>query len=152
HTIITPRPALTPVTVALPWVADLRGVTLPDAGVRILDQSASLISRRGSLLFAHFGLSGPVILDVSRVVSGHPRPQTLVLELDLLPALSETAVDDFLRTEAAASGKKQLAGVLASTLPRRLCETLLRLAELPVERKAAALSKVDRLRLVQLIK
>lgn len=110
------------------------------------------MARRGSLLFAHFGLSGPVVLDVSRAISGHPRPQTLTLEMDLLPSLPESALDEQLRVETASAGKKQLAAVLAVYLPRRLCETLLQAAELPVARKAAALSRSDRLRLAGCIK
>jgi predicted Rossmann fold flavoprotein len=152
HTVVPPRPALVPITVALPWVAELRGVTLPDVAVRVLEGERCLAARRGSLLFAHFGLSGPVILDVSRVVSGHPNPQSLRLEFDLLPAVREPELDEELRREALASGKKQLAVVLAAHLPRRLCDTLLPLAGLPVERKAAALSKVERSRLVQCVK
>src|SRR5437773_1945950 len=35
HTIVTPRPALAPVTVAAPWVPDLRGITIPDTVVRV---------------------------------------------------------------------------------------------------------------------
>src|SRR5262249_52691747 len=86
HTIVPPRPALVPITVGVPWVAELRGVTVPDTTVRVLEGERALAARRGSLLFAHFGLSGPVILDVSRVVSGHPRPDALTLEIDLLPS------------------------------------------------------------------
>jgi predicted Rossmann fold flavoprotein len=149
HTIIPPRPALVPITTAASWVAELRGLTLPDVGVRVLDGDTALARRRGSLLFAHFGLSGPVVLDVSRVVSGHARPETLRLEIDLLPALREEELTEFLRRESAASGKRQLAGVLSAHLPRRLCETVLALAGLPVDRGAAALSKVERARLVQ---
>ena len=152
HTIITPRPALAPITVALSWVEALRGVTLPDVTVRILDGQRSLSVRRGSLLFAHFGLSGPVVLDVSRVVSGHPRPETLILEMDLLPGMSEDELTNFLKTESAASGKKQLGGVLAVHLPRRVCDMLLEQCGTPVDRKAAALSKEDRSRLVQCVK
>src|SRR5207237_491827 len=70
HTIIPPRPALVPITTSAPWVAELRGLTLPDVAVRVLDGEAVLARRRGSLLFAHFGLSGPVVLDVSHAVSG----------------------------------------------------------------------------------
>jgi predicted Rossmann fold flavoprotein len=152
HTIVPPRPALVPITTAAPWVAELRGLTLPDVAIRILDAEAVLDRRRGSLLFAHFGLSGPVVLDVSRAVSGHPRPQTLRLEIDLLPALREEELAEFLRRESAASGKRQLAGVLAAHLPRRLCDPVLTLAGLPVDRGAAALSKVDRAKLVRQIK
>jgi predicted Rossmann fold flavoprotein len=149
HTIVPPRPALVPITTSLPWVAELRGVTLPDVSVRILDAGSVLVSRRGSLLFAHFGLSGPVVLDVSRVVSGHPKPESLLLEIDLLPNVRDEVLSEFLRSEALASGKKQLAVVLSAHLPRRICDSLLPLAGLASDRKAAALSKEERARLVR---
>jgi predicted Rossmann fold flavoprotein len=149
HTIVPPRPALVPLTVAAPWVAELRGITLSDTGVRILDGEHCLAARRGSLLFAHFGLSGPVILDISRVVSGHADPQRLVARLDLLPALREEQVSDWIRDEAATSGKKQLAGILAARLPRRLCDTVLSLAGLAPDRLAAGLRKDERACLVR---
>jgi predicted Rossmann fold flavoprotein len=152
HTIVPPRPALVPITVNVPWVASLRGVTLPDVAVRILEGDKPLTARRGSLLFAHFGLSGPVILDVSRVVSGHPNPTTLALELDLLPAMKEAELDEHLRLESAAAGKKQLVAVLPAALPRRLGETLLVQAGLPADRRAAALSRPERVRLATTIK
>jgi predicted Rossmann fold flavoprotein len=103
-------------------------------------------------LFAHFGLSGPVVLDVSRAVSGHARPEALELEVDLLPGWVEPALDELLRVESAAAGKKQLAAVLAVHLPRRLSETLLEVAGLPADRRAAALSRADRARLVGCLK
>jgi predicted Rossmann fold flavoprotein len=152
HTIVTPRAALVPVTVAAPWVADLRGITIPDVFLRIWEDNACLARRRGSLLFAHFGLSGPVILDVSGVVSRHPRPESLLLEIDFLPHLKEPDLDELLRSEATSSGKKQLAGVLAGHLPKRLCEMLMVLVGMPVDRKAAGLSKLDRGKLVQAAK
>jgi predicted Rossmann fold flavoprotein len=152
HTIVPPRPALVPVTVAPAWVKELRGVTLPDVGVRVLEGDRSLAARRGSLLFAHFGLSGPVVLDVSRVVSGHSHPNSLALELDLLPARKEPDLDEWLRTETAASGKKQLAAVLSVHLPRRLCDALLPQAGLAADRKAAALSRPERAKLVGSLK
>jgi predicted Rossmann fold flavoprotein len=152
HTIVPPQPALVPITVHAPWVPGLRGLTIPDVKVRVLDGRQSLAGRRGSLLFAHFGLSGPVILDVSRAVSGHPMPATLFLELDFLPGTPEAELDDFLRTESLASGKKQLAGVLGERLPRRLCDALVTLAGMPADRKAAALSKAERTRLVGAVK
>ena len=152
HTIVTPRPALVPLTVAESWVAELRGVTIDDVALRILDNQTPLASRRGSFLFAHFGLSGPVVLDVSRAVTGHPRPESLKVEIDLLPALSEQEVDEFLRSESSEAGKRQLAGVLAARLPRRLCDVLLPLAGMPIDRKAAALSREERHRLTQIVK
>ncbi len=152
HTIVPPRPALTPIATAEPWVASLRGLTLPDVALRVLENGKKLDGRRGSLLFAHFGLTGPVALDASRVVSGHTAPRLLTVELDLVPDRSEPDVDRFLQAESLASGKKQLANVLATLVPHRLAETLLTRTGQPVDRKAAGLSKTDRQRLVQAVK
>jgi predicted Rossmann fold flavoprotein len=152
HSIVPPRPALVPLTVGAPWVAELRGITLPDTGVRIVEEGRCLGAGKGSLLFAHFGLSGPVVLDLSRIVSGHPRPSALVVEVDFLPGKAEPVLEEYLRTQTAAAGRKQLALVLAGDLPRRLCDTLLVLAGLAADRRAAALSRPDRARLVAALK
>jgi predicted Rossmann fold flavoprotein len=152
HTILLARPALVPLTVQPDWVGELRGITLPDVSLKVIEGQRVLTARRGSLLFAHFGLSGPVALDVSRAVSGHAAPETLNLQLDLLPAERETDLDDFVRTETLAQGKKLLAVVLAEKLPRRVCDVLLSVTGLSPDRKAAALSKPDRQRLVAAVK
>jgi len=152
HTMVPTRPALVPLTVQASWVGELRGITLPDVTLKVVADGKSLTSRRGSMLFAHFGLTGPAPLDVSRAVSGHPSPATLALEADLLPGEPEQSFDEFLRTESLASGKKQLAVVLADKLPRRVCDQLLNLTGLPLDRKAAALSKADRHALVAGVK
>jgi predicted Rossmann fold flavoprotein len=157
HTIVATRPALVPLTVQAGWVGELRGITIPDVILRVCSpevksQNRNISQRRGSMLFAHFGLSGPAPLDVSRAVSGHPAPATLTLEADFLPGVPEQAFDEFLRTESLASGKKQLAGMLAEKLPRRLADQLLVLCGLAADRKAAALAKPDRLKLVASVK
>ena len=153
HTIVPTRPALVPLTVAADWVPELKGITVPHVGLKVLDPAGTVLaSRTGSMLFAHFGLTGPAPLDVSRAVSGHPDPAALALEVDLLPGVSEPQYDEFLRTETAALGKKQLAVVMAEKLPRRVCDQTLALAGLPPDRKAAALSKSDRQKLVALAK
>jgi predicted Rossmann fold flavoprotein len=156
HSIVPPKPALVPITVQADWSAELRGVTLNDVIVQVFEAAqedptnrrVKLAERRGGFLFAHFGLTGPAPLDVSKAITRHPNPASLELEIDLLPAMKETEYDEFLKTESLASGKKQLAVILALHLPRRLADSLLSLAGQPIDRKAAGLSKEDRTRLV----
>lgn len=156
HTIVRPRPSLTPIRVAASWLTQLRGVTIPDVSLRVLENDRTARGfptvRRGSLLFAHFGLSGPVALDVSRVISGHEKPQTLSLEIDFLPAQAAEAIDDYLKKESLSSARKQLAVVLSEHLPRRLCDALLTLSLMPLDRRAAALSRPERDKLVRSVK
>jgi hypothetical protein len=152
HTIVPTRPALVPLKLNTPWVTDLKGVTL-HVGLKVVDAANKpLATRPGSMLFAHFGLTGPAPLDVSRAVSGHPDPRSLKLEMDLMPEVKEAEYEQFLQTETVARGKQLLAGVMSDRLTRRLCDAMLSAAGLPVDRTAAALSKDDRKKLVGLAK
>lgn len=163
HTIVPPRPALVPITTDLPWVRELSGITLPDVRVRVLQPKSGepaassaarevLAERRGSLLFTHFGLSGPVALDVSRAVSGHQQPRSLTLECDLLPSQTEAEFSDWLRSQCAAAGKRLAPTILPETLPRRLTDCLLAEARIAQDRRAAELTREERSRLTQAAK
>jgi len=153
HTVTATRPALVPLTVNAAWVPELKGITVPQAGLKVFDPENKLLdARKGSMLFAHFGLTGPAPLDVSRAVSGHATPNRLSLEMDFLPGETEAGFDEFLKVETLAQGKKQLAGVMAERLPRRICDAMLAQADMPLDRKAAALSKVDRQKLAAMAK
>jgi predicted Rossmann fold flavoprotein len=152
HTIVPPKPALVPITVDAPWVAELRGITLADVGLKILERDQVLATRRGGFLFAHFGLSGPAPLDISKAITRHANPTTLTLAVDFLPSMREIEFDEFLKRESLASGKKQLAVVLSEYLPRRLADALLSLTGQPTDRRAAGLSRDERAKLVAVVK
>jgi len=159
HTIVAPRPALVPITTRSGWVATLQGVTIADAHVSVVEPNSDtaarpvvLARRRGSLLFTHFGLSGPAALDVSRAISGHPNPRTLALVCDFLPGTDEAALEAHLAREATAAGRKKLPNLLPAEIPARLAAVLVELAGLDVESKAAELSKPARRRLVDALK
>lgn len=172
HTIVELRPALTPITTDSLSVRALRGIAIADARARIVprvtatdgelvllagqskrkSKSNVLAERREAVLFTHFGLSGPAILDVSRAVSGHPEPRSLDVEIDFLPALSADELDAQIRGECAAEGKRQLASLVVRQLPRRVIETLLAALNLSGEMRAAELSKADRSRLTAIVK
>ncbi|HEY2881980.1 MAG TPA: NAD(P)/FAD-dependent oxidoreductase [Pirellulales bacterium] len=169
HTIIAPRPALTPITTYSPWVRSLSGITIPDVELRLFEPENShhppgdgaeqvngkvkpLDIRRSSLLFTHFGLSGPVALDLSRHISGHSRQQALILVADFLPAIKPAALEEQLHRQAMAEGKKQLLTLVPEIVPRRLAEIMLDEAKLAHDAKAGELSKTGRAALVQSIK
>lgn len=169
HTVVQTRPALTPLTTNDRWVQELTGLTIPDVLVQVVPTTSDADPRlslrrvkgtkrglfaeqRGSFLFTHFGLSGPAVLDVSRAVTAHSAPQTLQLVCDFLPDVRQNDLDDRLRQQCAAEGKKQALGVLSHFIPRRLAESFFQQLALPTELRGAELSKRDRGPLVQLIK
>jgi predicted Rossmann fold flavoprotein len=152
HSIVPARPALVPVETNLDWVRDLKGITIPDVGVSVERRDEQrpqpLASRRGSFLFTHFGLSGPVVLDVSRAITGDQNPAELDLVCDFLPSQSLSEFDESLQAAGRQSGKQPVAAILPDLLPRRLTDALLAVAELPGELRCAELGKTSRRRLV----
>ena len=65
HTIVPPVPALTPLAAGDPLCARLQGLTL-EAELTLRVAGRRVAATRGSFLFAHFGYTGPVALDLSR--------------------------------------------------------------------------------------
>ena len=154
HAIVPPRPALVPLRVAADWVPTLKGLTIPDAFARVRigpGPGPALLERREAVLFAHFGLTGPAILDVSRAVARHDGPETPELVLDFLPDLRPEALDATLQA-ACRSGRRAVAGLLPSQIPRRLADALLTASGTPSDRMGPDLARDERLRLIATLK
>jgi predicted Rossmann fold flavoprotein len=152
HAIVEPRPALVPIRVEPDWVSDLRGVTLPDVVASIQAAGGVLLQeRREAVLFAHFGLTGPAILDVSRSVARSDEPDRLTLRLDLLPGVSREELDRAIQSSSR-RGRRSLVSLLPEAAPRRLAESLISVAGIPRDRMGPDLSRDERHRLVATLK
>ena len=152
HAIVEPRPALVPLRVAPEWVADLRGITLPDVVASVHAADGTLLQeRREAVLFAHFGLTGPAILDVSRSVARSDDPGGLALRLDLLPDLPRDGLDRAIQASSR-KGRRSLTSLLPDSVPRRLAECVVLAAGIPRDRMGPDLSRDERHRLVSALK
>jgi predicted Rossmann fold flavoprotein len=152
HTVVDARPALVPIRVAAAWVRELSGISLADVNAAIVDAAGStLLARREAVLFAHFGLSGPAILDISRAVARHENPDQLRVVLDLLPEYRADALETHVQS-ACRSGRLAVAGVLPPQIPRRLVDAILQASGIPLDRKGPELGRDERRRLVSNVK
>jgi predicted Rossmann fold flavoprotein len=153
---------LVPLRVDSRWARALQGVTVPDVQVRLRPadgdsrplRSADLSrhERRGALLFTHFGLSGPAVMDVSRCVTAVFPGLPVTLDCDFLPDLTGPQLLEQFQTAAALQGKRHVAALLAQWLPRRLAEELSSVAGVPAARHLAELTRAERSQLVQTLK
>ena len=145
HKIVPPRPALVPLLSDATWVNELSGVTVPDVGMRIVEGGASAkphATGRGSFLFTHFGLSGPVVMDVSRAVTARPDSAAWQAVCDFLPTLNEQQLSDRITTgKNIAAGKQTAFAVVTEWLPKRLAEALFAEADVPLDCRVAELSR-----------
>ncbi|MDR3622010.1 MAG: NAD(P)/FAD-dependent oxidoreductase [Paludisphaera borealis] len=152
HTLIDPRPALVPLRIVPEWPLTLKGLTLSDVVASVHGPSGPpLEQRREAVLFTHFGLSGPAILDVSRAVARYDGSDRLELRLDLRPGVSREELDERLQT-ATRQGRSSVSSILSADLAHRLADCLLDVCGVPRTRIGPDLSRSERLRIVQALK
>lgn len=139
HTITPAFPALVPLVVEKShWITELSGISV-DAELSVKSPTGKILQRhRGSMLFTHFGLSGPVVLDISRHWIAH---QPATLSANFLPGETFESVEALLIAAAKRNPHATIGSVVR--LPDRL------LARLAPETTLGRLSKEERRRIVR---
>src|SRR5437588_1668952 len=139
HTVTPAFPALVPLVVEKShWITEISGISV-DAELAVKSPTGRILQRnRGSMLFTHFGLSGPVVLDISRHWIAN---QPATLSANFLPGETFESFDATLIAAAKRNPHATIASVLR--LPDRL------LARLAPETALGRLSKDDRRRIVR---
>jgi predicted Rossmann fold flavoprotein len=156
HTIESTHPALTPLLSPAVWVHQLQGLTLEDVRVSATVGDAKperdpRHTSRSSLLWTHFGFSGPAAMNVSGAVSSLAEPHRARLLIDVLPEFDEPRCAE-LFDASRGQGKRAIASILNPLMPRRMTECVLAQAEVPGEMTLAELPKRGRQRLIDNLK
>ena len=121
HSVVPARPALVPLETSGPDAAKLQGLTLKNVRASLVIDDVVVAERFGDMLFTHFGVSGPIILSLSRTaVDALLARLKLRLSIDLKPALDEAKLDARLLRDIQAHGQRQLATLLKDLLPNRM--------------------------------
>lgn len=123
HRIIPPRPALVPLELAGNWFHKLQGVKTE---VNITLTEKPLVAQKGELLFTHYGISGPVVLDLSR----HIIDANHTLIINFFPNDNTAEVGRLLEERQKTFPKRTLVNSLEGLLPKKLCAVLV--TELPI--------------------
>jgi hypothetical protein len=150
HDIVAPRPALVPLITEENWVKNLRGITLENVVVRTLAGSRN-VEQYGDLLFTHFGLSGPAVINLSSYLGRNPVfPVDIII--DLFPHISKEQLEDRLRICLDQNTGKYLKNALDDLLPRKMITVILVKAGLNSQGQVDQVSRKDIVVLAQALK
>jgi predicted flavoprotein YhiN len=153
HSITRMAPALTALVTAEQWPSQVSGLTLPDARIRARFQSKTVADERGSLLFTHRGISGPLAFRVSSrcVFLPYDGRQPLELALSIFPDDGTAELARRLDSALARHPRQSVSAVLRGLVPRSLASLVLEKERILPTRQAAQVSRDDRAALVRAI-
>jgi len=153
HTVVPLKPALVPLRTKESWIKELQGLTLKNICITFECGKKKIVSDVGELIFTHFGVSGPLVLDLSGNVIGIlEEHREIRLVIDLKPGLKPEQLERRLLNEFNVKGNTQLKNIMKSLLPHRLIPVFMRLLALEPERKANQITKEERHSIMSLLK
>lgn len=152
HTVIENDFALVPVALNDAWAKKLGGVALPDVKLTLMQDGKKQAVQKGKLLFTHFGISGPAVLNLSRTIGEFLGYGDVGLLLDLLPATDPGALKVQVQTLLVAESNKKIKNTLGSLVPKALVPALLELAHIDGETPCHSVRSGERAALVSLLK
>lgn len=151
HRVIDPLPALVPLRTLEEWPKTISGLTLRNVTASIWVDGRKKAEEFGEMLFTHFGLSGPIILTLSRIASYALRAkQKVQIKINLKPALSLEQLDLRLQRDFNKYKNKQYKNSLDDLLPKSMIPVIIKLSEINPEKPVNQLKKEERKRLVSL--
>jgi predicted Rossmann fold flavoprotein len=158
HTVITPTPTIVPIKVSDSWVPPLAGTSLSFMKITFFSDASGEIkkafSKTGKLLFTHFGLSGPLILNSASEVSDLLYTGTVTATIDAYPHTDLGALEKDILKTFDAHKNKALKNVVAEFVPQGTAKGILLLLEplMDVTTKVHSVSREERKMIARLLK
>lgn len=125
HTVHAGSTSLVPITVAEVWIKTLGGVSVPDAVISIYCNGTKRHKATGKLLFTHVGLSGPLILNQSKLIGDLLVEGDVVIKIDVAPAIDAGVIQAQLLTIFTTTPNKKVKNALSAIIKPALVTPLL---------------------------
>ena len=150
HTVVEPKPALTPIIIKENIVKNLEGLSLKNVEVSLWEKR-KLVSYFGEAIFTSNGLSGPIILNLSNNISENIS-KDLKIKIDFKPALDYPTLDKRIQKDFKEQTNKQFKNSLDKLLPKKLIPVIIKLSEIEENKKVNEITKIERKKLISLLK
>ncbi|MBU1122753.1 MAG: NAD(P)/FAD-dependent oxidoreductase [Candidatus Omnitrophica bacterium] len=153
HKIIPLRPALVPVLIKEKFIKEWQGISLRNVRLTLFSGFSGdkkIEEKFGEMIFTHFGVSGPVILDISADVYDALRLKNKVtLSINFKPALDYKKINDRLLREFKVNSKKSLKNIFKLLLPQAMITQFLEYCRIYPDRRGSQVTMEDRKRLIE---
>ena len=150
HTVTPLCGSLVGLTIDEKWPKLLMGLSLKNVRVSAQMGKKKIYDEQGEMLFTHFGVSGPLMIELS---SHMPEDFSAVnVTLDMKPALSAEQIDLRLQREFQENVRKQLSSVLVNLMPSRMGPVFAQLCGLSPEQPINQITREQRMEIGRMLK
>ena len=151
HTITKLFPALVPIRTRETWVKLASGCNLRNVRITVSLNGKDVDERFGEMEFTNFGISGPIVMDLSSHVPDWAGD--LVFSLDLKPTLTHGILIERIKREIKKfQGHKRFHGLVRSLVPAGLVKLMLELSDIPHDKPVEYISEEEIFEFVKLLK
>lgn len=154
HNIVQPRASLVPLETVESWPGDVAGMTLRNVQATLTVNGHKVGSEFGEMLFTHFGVSGPIILSLSRAAASaliQAKPE-LGLSIDTKPALSHLQLDARILRDFEKHRGQSISNSLTDLVPRHLIPIIVQEAGVSAAKHISQVTREERLRIGKTLK
>jgi predicted Rossmann fold flavoprotein len=121
HSVAAPSPSITPLALSDAWVASAAGISAKAASITFYADAKRTFKVTGDILFTHFGISGPIILNSAHTVDGLLQSGAVVTaKIDCMPGVDAKTLDNIIITTLHSNGTKRLKNTLQLFVPTGL--------------------------------
>ena len=154
HTITPLYPSLVPVKTRETWPKLASGCDLRNVRVTVILDGKEITDRFGEMEFTNFGVSGPIIMELSQYIPDWQTDSTeLQFSLDLKPSLThDILVRRIERDIEKHAGHGRFAGLVRSLVPAKMLNLILELSDIPQDKPVEYISHREITDTVELLK
>ncbi|MBN2890582.1 MAG: NAD(P)/FAD-dependent oxidoreductase [Bacteroidales bacterium] len=153
HTIVPPKPSLVPLVTSGNLAENLQGLSLKNVNASLWLNGKKYKEEFGEMLFAHFGLTGPIILTLSKyAVEELDKKNKIKISIDLKPALNEQKLDARLVRDLNENGKMQIDNIFKMWLPSKMIPVFLDILKIESKKPGHQVTAKERKQILLLMK
>ncbi|MBP5166914.1 MAG: NAD(P)/FAD-dependent oxidoreductase [Oscillospiraceae bacterium] len=149
HGVAELRPSLVPLTSPDAECGMMQGLSLRNVRLTVKKSGKEIFSGQGEMQFAHFGITGPLVLSASAHMR---RDGEYEAEIDLKPALDADKLDARILRDFAENINRDFKNALGDLLPRLMIPVVISRSRIPPDTKVNSVTRAQREELVRLLK
>jgi len=156
HKVTEPSASLVPIAIkenaVNNWFKLLQGITLPEVKITTVQFDKKQKVSKGKILFTHFGVTGPTILNMSKSIGELLSYGDVFILIDLLPTLDHGMLNKKLQEIFTREHNKKIKNSLDELFVSALTPIVLEKSGIVADKKCNSITKEERMKLIETIK